>query len=512
MTDQPRSNSVEKFAQPEGRAAAIPPLNTTVAAFIGRCQRGPINTPVVVQNYDGFRRIFGASEPYSAVNDCVLHYFQNGGQLAAVVRVANRAQAGVLHLAAGEESLKLRPRNPGTRELIRASIDYDGVAGDDEFNLVIQRISKQGSQLVEDQESYRSVSLGDGSPRMLVDLLSRSALAQIVGPLPAGRPQPTVTKGAHGNTVTYVTAMEGASDGDELTDYDIIGSADEKTGLFALDRVPRIDFVCLPTPPSGRDVGVTSLVAAARYCERRRAVLVVDPPVAWTSPEAAVLGLRSRPFEAANALTYFPRIRPRDGAGRYPNGTSAAGAICGLLARGDLRQGTWRMLDERSGALRGGLLGVVDTPDTMADLLNLAGVNVLARNHSVGFHFRGDCLMAEDPAWGGLGLASRRLVLRVIDALERGGRWARSETDLAANRDLARQASFFLLDLHEQGALEGLSPEEAFFVRGLKQSVGLRVGLALRRPAEFTAFEIRQESTGAELRWLQSSDPITLVG
>lgn len=512
MSDQPQSKSVEGFAQPEGRAAAIPPLNTTVAAFIGRCQRGPMNTPIVVQNYDGFRRIFGASEPYSAVNECVLHYFQNGGQLAAIVRVANRAQPGILRLAAGDEFLKLRPRNPGTRELIRASVDYDSVTSESQFNLVIQRIGRLGSQLVEDQESYRGVSLSDGGARPLTDLLSRSALAQIVGPLPKSRPEPTVAKGAHGNTVTYVTAMEGASDGDELTDYDIIGSADEKTGLFALDRVPRIDFICLPTPPTGRDIGVTSLVAAARYCEQRRALLVVDPPVSWTSAEAAVLGVRNRPFEAANALTYFPRIRPRDGASRYPNGTSAAGAICGLLARGDLRQGSWRSLNERSGALRGGLLGVVDTPDTMGDLLNLGGVNVLARSKSVGFFLRGDCLMAEDPAWAGVGLAGRRFVLRVIDALERGGRWACGQSDLGLNRDLVRQANFFLLDLHEQGALAGISPEEAFFVRGLKQAVGLRVGLALRRPAEFTAFEIHHEEAGSQLRWLQSSDPITLVG
>ena len=75
-----------------------------------------------------------------------------GGEVARVVRVANRATRGLLALPAGGDVLRLQARQPGSREHLRASVDYDGVGGNrDRFNLVIQRLGRPGSQLIDDQ-------------------------------------------------------------------------------------------------------------------------------------------------------------------------------------------------------------------------------------------------------------------------------------------------------------------------------------------------------------------------
>ena len=126
--------------------------------------------------------------------------------------------------------------------------------------------------------------------RFVVDALQESELVRLVGPLPSYRPGADAGRRIPGQPIPYISVKQAGSDGEELTDYDIIGSNAEGTGLFALDRCERVDLVCVPSPP-GRDLGSTSFLAATRYCERRRALLVWDPPWAWTSADSAVLGV-----------------------------------------------------------------------------------------------------------------------------------------------------------------------------------------------------------------------------
>ena len=220
---------------------------------------------------------------------------------AVVVRVANRATRAMLEIPAGREMLRLQARQPGSREHLRVSVDYDRVersAG--QIQSRDPRVSRAGSQLVDDQEVFDGLSMDPTDERFIVDALQDSELVRLVGPLPSYRPSATTTA-TPGRPIPYITVKQPGSDGEELTDYDVIGSNAEGTGLFALDRCERIDLVCVPSPP-GRDLGSTSFLAATRYCERRRALLVWDPPWSWTSADTAVLGLRtSAPREPPRA-------------------------------------------------------------------------------------------------------------------------------------------------------------------------------------------------------------------
>lgn len=75
---------------------APPPLsiaNTRVAGFVGITQKGPMNEPVRVSNWDEFVEYFGLL-PGSYTADSVYAFFQNGGTDAWVVRVAHCAPPG----------------------------------------------------------------------------------------------------------------------------------------------------------------------------------------------------------------------------------------------------------------------------------------------------------------------------------------------------------------------------------------------------------------------------------
>ena len=289
------------FVSPEAERfdgdEVIPVIATTVVAFIGRAERGPLNESIPVKSFEGFRRVFGGHCAFSFLSQAVQHFFLHGGEAATVVRVANGATRGALELPAGGQVLRLQALHPGSREFLRVSVDYDRVErAPDRFNLVVQRLARPGSQLVDDQELYESLSMDPADARFVVDALHDSELVRLVGPVPTQRPDATRAE-RPGEPIPYIGMTRSGSDGDELTDYDIIGSNSEGTGLFALDACSTLDFLCIPTPPE-RDLGVTTFVAATRYCERRRALLIWDPPWSWMSVHGALLGVRDDPEHA----------------------------------------------------------------------------------------------------------------------------------------------------------------------------------------------------------------------
>jgi phage tail sheath protein FI len=481
-------------------ADVIPIVTSTVVAFIGRTERGPLNEPVVIKSFENFSRVFGGHTSFSFVSLAVQHFFGHGGEIAVVVRVANRATRATLELPAGREVLRLQARQPGSREHLRVSVDYDRVERTpDKFNLVVQRVGRPGSQLVDDQEVFDALSMDPTDERFIVDALQESELVRLVGPLPSYRPAPT-RAASPGQPIPYISVKQPGSDGEELTDYDIIGSNAEGTGLFALDRCERIDLICLPSPP-GRDHGSTSFVAAARYCERRRALLVWDPPWSWTSTDSAVLALRASGQTSRHAVTYFPRVRPRGDLGRYAAGMPACGVVAGMLARCD-QGGVWHRMPPVDTTLKGGLAPVLEIAQKQAATLQRMGLNTFIRLQPGVAALQGNVSFAGAGALDTLAqnLAVGRLTLFVLRSIEEQTRWvftAERPDQLAA--DLERQVWIFLSRLKQRGALAGATPDQAFYVRtsvapepmgeGRDVAVALRVGFAPRAPSEFVAYD-----------------------
>ena len=488
-------------------ADVIPLLTPTVVAFIGRTERGPLNEPIAIKSFEQFSRVFGGQTAFSFMSLAVQHFFWHGGEAAVVVRVANRATRATIDLQAGRETLRLQARQPGSREHLRVSVDYDRVERTpDKFNLVVQRLSRAGSQLVDDQELYEAVSMDPTDERFIVDVLHGSELVRLVGPLPGFRPSPTRAV-LPGQAIPYISVKQAGSDGEELTDYDIIGSNSEGTGLFALDRCERVDLVCVPSPP-GRDLGSTSFLAATRYCERRRALLIWDPPWSWSSPDAALLGLRSSAQASRHALTYFPRVRPRGDLGRYGAGMPACGVVAGMLARCD-QGGVWHRMPLADTTLKGGLAPLVEVGQKQAAGLQRMGVNTFVRLQPGATALQGNVsfagAMAVESLWQNL--AASRLTAFVLHSIEQRTRWvfAAQRSERLAT-DLERQVWIFLSRLKQRGALAGVTPEQAFHVRtsvagapvvrgGPNVAITLRIGFAPRTANEHLIYDFRYHAS-----------------
>lgn len=440
-----------------GRAA------TAVTAFVGRTLKGPVDEPVSITSFAQYQQLFGGLWQPSTLSYAVEQYFENGGEEAIVVRVASSGRAPTLDLPAGEELLVLSGLCPGSREYLRASVDYDGIAGSDQtqFNLVIQRVRLPGSELVEAQEIFRRLSVSADAPRYVSAVLSGSRLVRVVGPVPQQRPQ--ITFAADGRSpVGYVNCNADGDDGEVLCDYDIIGSEALRRGLFALGGGPAFNFLCIPPLSRERDVGMSTLVVAARLCRRLHALLLVDPPRTWAGADAALMTLPRWPFHSGDALMFFPRIEAADRLRGRPEVFASCGAAAGLMARADRAGPHWWSTDPAELALRPTLRPACTIGDDEREALAHHGVNAFCSSRT--------SLRMPLPArtlGGGLSkrgevrtLTARRLLLWIKASVESGTRWVTLERNSPQVRDRVRA--------QVESFLEGVRAEGAFAANGLR--------------------------------------------
>lgn len=502
------------IAEQNGPAHAIERVATGIAAFVGRTLKGPVNVPVVVHSFAEYSQVFGGLWQPSMVAYAVEQYFENGGREAIVVRVTNGGRPPSLSLRAGTGELRLTGIAPGSREYLRASVDYDGIGSNEPefFNLVLQRVRTPGSELVEDQEIFRRVSIREGGERDIVSVLLESRLARIVGSLPNVRPDRTPAA-LPTAVIGYVSCNADGDDGDRLSDYDVIGSGQNATGLHALKNGPRFDLLCLPAHTRTHDVGLPVLLVAARMCRERHAMLLVDPPSEWTSAAGALTALRGWPFRSDHAVMFYPRVLAFDRLrGRFESFGSAA-AAAGLIARNDGVWPVWAAAESEDSVLRPGLRLACTVSDSERSRLGQSGVNTL---QAVRVAARPSS-SARTLAAGGSGpsdwtyLSARRLASFITASVERGTRWLVFDRERPDAWLRARaQVVAFLEALDQEGAFVGRTPGESYFVicddrlnaRDLVPDgrVNLLFGFAPTRPGEFHAFLVTHCAGSSRVR------------
>lgn len=424
----------------------------TTAAFVGRALRGPLNTPVLVHNFGEFRRRFGDVWARSSLGPAAKQFFEHGGKQLYVIRVANRARGAMLCLPASGSALVLRTVDPGSTEQIRAAVDYDGIdkTSEDLFNLTLQRVNPLTGTII-DQELFSKVSWQSDSGAFFADELESSGLARAERPYPTHRPERTTANGRSYES-TYVSHAQAGTDGSELSDYDLIGSRQAGSGLFALDQIENFDLLYLPPPGRGRDTGPAAVLAAERYCRERGAMLVVDPLSGWMTAEAATLGVRALGFASPNLLSYFPRVRERgDDVQTRPVGAAIAGLVCKL----DRLYGPWQSLDQQGISLHRRFQPDQASSAEDAQLLTRAGLNVLVSGPAGATRLLGSVTMGRgSEAFAEYTkLPVRRLCLRIVNTIMAATRWAVFEpADDAHAARLQQQVLTYFHTLDDLGA------------------------------------------------------------
>ena len=486
----------------------------TVVAFVGRTLRGPINTPVAIASFAQFQNVFGGVWQPSPLSYAVEHFFEQGGVQAVIVRVVNGGVAPTITLKCAEQALTLQALTPGTREFLRAAVDYDNLGDvqadyDDRFNLVVQRVRAAGSERVEMQETFRRVSINPATPRYIANVLMESKLVRMCGAPPTVRPDETLAVGG------YAHSNNDGDDGQSLTDYDIIGSASDGSGLFALQEVDSLSYVYIPPLTREQDLGVSALLVAERFCRERQAILIVDPPSSWKKADAALRGLDAFGLQSSHAVMFFPRIvAPDRQRGRNEN-FGNGGAVAGVLARAEAQRPAWAM-DESAPdlTLRSGARPSCDLSEGDCWRLTAQGVNPLrasrstaevaplARTLAGGVHSAAD--------WGYLRF--QRLACFIVSHVERGTRWARHvRSEPATWRRVVRQVERFMNELAILGAFPAANAAPQAFMVACDERmhdsadleagrVNMLVAFAASRAGQYHGFLITQTPLGAAIK------------
>ena len=516
-----RDPALNSFVVTEGPGAdnAIARRPSAVTAFVGRALRGPVNRPVAVRSFAEFQHAFGGLWQPSTLSYAIEQFFENGGQVALVVRVVNGGAPATITLPCGEDTLTLAALSPGSREMLRASVDYDNIGANepDRFNLVVQRVRAHGSERIEDQEIFRRLSVAAGTTRYVAGALQESGLVRVRGMVPATRPDQTFRTGSR-HPIGYVDSNPDGDDGGPLTDYDVIGSPETGTGLFALASAEDVHFVCIPPLTRDRDVGPGTLMVAARLCRERRAMLVVDPPTAWDTCDDAVQGLRELDFRSEHALMCFPRVVAFDRLRGRAEVFANCGAVTGTIARLDEQRTPWAGGPDDELLLRLGTRPARVLTDLERQRLVAHGVNPLQALRSASprsLPLKTLAGGAAESAEGALLTVQRRRLL-IMNSIEIGTRWALFDApERGVWRKLERQVQSFLQPLADAGLFGGSGEPGAFQVvcderlNGPDEvaagRINLLVSLRTARPGAYWSCVVTHSRDGGRVRPVRSA-------
>jgi len=336
-----------------------------------------------------------------------------------------------------------------------------------------------------------------------------------------------VGDGATVNVAAYQLGapLSGAGQGDAIVGLDggppnateLIGSAatDPPTGLFALDKVPLFNILCLPriarvfgTATNFQAGQVATVVGAAtNYVESRRAFLILDTPSdldtllkfkAWLS---ALDPLRHR-----NLALYFPRLQLADPLNDFrPRSFGASGTIAGLYARTDAARGVWKAPAGTEAALRGVAGLDYRLSDQENGVVNPLGINAIRKFDVYGIVSWGARTLvgADQQTSEWKYVPVRRLALFLEESLYEGTKWVVFEpNDEPLWAQIRLNVGAFMHNLFRQGAFQGKTPREAYLVKCDAETttqadidlgvVNIVVGFAPLKPAEFVIIRIQQ--------------------
>jgi phage tail sheath protein FI len=304
---------------------------------------------------------------------------------------------------------------------------------------------------------------------------------------------------------TYL--LQGGKDGNPPGLGEFLGSADRKTGLNALRDVDDVNLLCLPEVA---DLAIGDLVAvlaeAERLCRDKRMLLLVDPPASWTTLDAARANLTALdPVRSSYAAFYFPRIQMTDPLTGQLRAFPPSGAVAGIMARTDSDRGVWKAPAGTEARLAGVRALATTLTDPENGLLNPLAVNCLRSFPIIGPVVWGartlDGADAAASQWKYVPV--RRLALMIEESLYRGTKWVVFEpNDERLWGQIRLNVGAFMQTLFRQGAFQGTSAREAYFVKCDKDTttqndidrgvVNILVGFAPLKPAEFVVIQIEQ--------------------
>lgn len=504
---------------------------TSITAFLGRAAMGT-DEPTLVNSYGDFERQFGGLAPAYPLSYSVRDFFQNGGARALIVRLYKTKNDGgqdlndTARIARGDLHWVAASRGSWGNAL-RVRID-DKVSADvaasyglgpaDLFNLTVRRGPDDNALI----ETFVNLTVKESPRRVDRVLLNESALLRVADPaaLPAAVPPKHADAPTAGKTIwtdddasTPVADADKASDSAPLDAAAYQGAEADKSGMHALLKTDLFNLLCIPPDQREGDTPAAVYSSALDLCVKRRALLIIDPPAAWdvandivAGNNAALNALGLTGTRARNAALFFPRLRqPDPRRGGQLDTFAPSGAMAGLMARTDTNRGVWKAPAGVDAAISGAQGLSVSLTNDENGQLNPLGVNCLRSFPIIGTvcwgarTLRGADLLADEYKY----IPVRRTALFIEESLYRGLQWVVFEpNDEPLWAQIRLNAGAFMHNLFRQGAFQGTSPRDAYFVKCDKETttqndinlgiVNVVVGFAPLKPAEFVIIKLQQ--------------------
>jgi len=290
----------------------------------------------------------------------------------------------------------------------------------------------------------------------------------------------------------------------------IIGSqaVEPHSGLFALDYADLFNILCIPRAAQLIDTEMVAVVSnAIKYCDDRRAFFILDIPATINEVQEMKDWMDAHgTFRDNNAAVYFPRPLIPDPKNEFRlRSVGASGTMAGIYARTDSARGVWKA----PAGIEATLDGVAELDAKLTDAQNGA-LNPLGINCLRVFPIYGNIAWGTRTLQGADQIGSewkylpiRRLALMLEESLFRGTKWVVFEpNDEPLWAQIRLNVGAYMMSLFRQGAFQGTSPKDAFFVKcdaetttqddRNKGIVNILVGFAPLKPAEFVVISIQQ--------------------
>ena len=301
------------------------------------------------------------------------------------------------------------------------------------------------------------------------------------------------------NTFSYMLCCGTLSGGKEaniiLSDYQGKDDKENSTGLAAFTKIDDISILYSPNS----DEGLTKELIT--HCENLKdRFAIID------APEKTPVTVSPRDkFDTKYGAYYYPWIKIIDPQNGMKKLIPPGGYMAGIYARSDVERGVHKAPANEV------VRGVVDLefPVTKGDqdILNPRGVNCIRVFPGRGIRVWGARTLSSDPLWKYINI--RRLFIYLEESIDEGTQWVVFEpnSEILWAR-VIQTISNFLKGVWKSGALMGLTPEEAFFVKCDRTTMTqddidngrliVMIGVAPVKPAEFVIFRIAQWTNNAE--------------
>jgi phage tail sheath protein FI len=497
----------------EAGSRPIEGVGTAVAAFVGFAAQGPFDTPTLVSNWAQFTQIYGDFVDGCYLAQSVYGYFLNGGTNCYVVRVGGgrgNGDGAPAELPAGPQAMLgayrvmakgLPDGRPATDITVEVADPTEENPGDDRFTLLV----KQNGKVVE----THNVTTKRTKENVVTVVREKSNLITIEEATTGG----TLTKPDKGSVALREAPAPPAVQGEIAAD-DFVGDVADRTGFGGLETIDEITMVVVPDLMSRYEQETLDMeavkavqLAMIAHCElmgNRMAILDVPPGLSaqqvrqWRSDVAG--------YDSKYAALYYPWIKVFDPV----SGTNAflppGGHLAGVWARTDGARGVHKA--PANEVVRGAVALQTTLTRAEQELLNPIGVNCIRSFPGRGVRVWGARTLSSDSAWRYLNV--RRLFNYLEDSILTGTQWVVFEpNDDALWARIRRTISAFLVTEWRKGALFGLTPDEAFYVKCDRETnpaesidagqVLCEVGIAPVKPAEFVIFRLAQISGGTSL-------------